>query len=69
MENAIKSQPNNAEYRFLRLMIQENAPKVLKYNTKIKEDIDFIKNNLSKTPAEIKTAITNYSKVSPNLKL
>lgn len=69
LEKAIQAYPNNVEYRFLRLMIQENAPKILKYNTNIKEDVSFIKENMSKVPKEIKTAITNYSGVSENLKI
>lgn len=69
LEGVIESNSSNIEYRFLRLMIQENAPKILKYNSNIKEDVAFIKNNLSKASKEIKTAITNYSEVSSNLKL
>lgn len=69
LEGVIENNSSNVEYRFLRLMIQENAPKILKYNSNIKEDAAFIKNNLSKASKEIKTAITNYSEVSANLKL
>ena len=42
LEKSIKSEPSNAEFRFLRLIIQENAPKVLKYNQEIKTDAAFI---------------------------
>lgn len=69
LEKAIQSHPNNVEYRFLRLMIQENAPKILGYNSNIKEDVSLIKANINKVPKEIKTAITNYSGVSENLKI
>lgn len=69
LEKAIQTHPNNVEYRFLRLMIQENAPRILKYNTNIKEDVALIKENISKVPKEIKTALTNYSGVSENLKI
>lgn len=69
LEAAIQSNSSNVEYRFLRLMIQENAPKILKYNSNIKEDVTFIKENLNKASKEVKTAITNYSGVSDNLKL
>ena len=43
LEAVIFANPKNVEYRFLRLIVQENAPKVLKYNTKIKEDAKIIK--------------------------
>lgn len=69
LENAIQNHPNNTEYRFLRLMIQENAPKMLKYNANIEEDIVLIKENLSKTSKEVRTAINNYSEVSKHLKI
>lgn len=69
LEKAIQIHPDNVEYRFLRLMIQENAPGILKYNTNIKEDVSLIKENISKASKEIKTAITNYSGVSENLKI
>lgn len=69
LEGVIQTNSSNIEYRFLRLMIQENAPKILKYNTNIKSDVAFIKENMNKATKEIKTAITNYSAVSANLKL
>lgn len=69
LEAAIQSNSANVEYRFLRLMIQENAPKILKYTANIKEDAAFIKANQSKASKEVKTAIVNYAGVSANLKL
>lgn len=69
LEGVIQNNSTNVEYRFLRLMIQENAPKILKYNTNISEDTALIKANLTKVSKEIKQAITNYESVSKNLKL
>lgn len=69
LEGVIQSNPNNVEYRFLRLMIQENAPKILKYTANIKEDAAFIKSNQGKASKEVKTAMVNYAGVSANLKL
>lgn len=42
LEYAIKKQPNNIETRFIRLSIQENTPKLLKYKGAISEDKHFI---------------------------
>ncbi|WP_299887236.1 hypothetical protein [uncultured Lacinutrix sp.] len=42
LEFAIKKEPNNIEARFIRLSIQENTPKLLKYKGKIAEDKHFI---------------------------
>ncbi len=69
LEESIKSDSNNAEFRFLRLIIQENAPKVLKYNSQISTDADFVKANFDKLPKDVKAAATNYAASSPTLKL
>lgn len=42
VEYAIKKTPNNIEARFVRLSIQENTPKLLKYKENITEDKQFI---------------------------
>jgi hypothetical protein len=69
LEKTIVKFPEKAEYRFLRLMIQENAPKVLKYNTNIKEDVKIITAAYQSMPSDVKTAVASYAKVSSNLKL
>ena len=42
IEYTIKKAPNNIELRFIRLGIQENTPKILKYKSNIEEDKVFI---------------------------
>lgn len=42
IEYAIKSEPNSIEPRFVRIGIQENTPKILKYKANIPEDKAFI---------------------------
>lgn len=42
VEYAVEKSPNNIEVRFIRLGIQENTPKILKYKTNIEEDKLFI---------------------------
>jgi hypothetical protein len=69
LEKAIVASPKNVEYRFLRLMIQENAPKVLKYNTHIKEDAKLVSNGYQSLVSEVRTAVVNYAKQSDNLSL
>jgi hypothetical protein len=46
IEKAIKNEPNNPEYRYLRLLVQLNAPFFLSYNSKIDSDVLFLCNNL-----------------------
>jgi hypothetical protein len=42
LEYALEKDPNNIELRLIRLGIQENTPKLLKYKAKIEEDKRFI---------------------------
>lgn len=42
IEYAIQKSPNAIEPRFIRLGIQENTPKLLKYKSNIKEDKEFL---------------------------
>lgn len=47
LEAAIASEPDNIELRFIRLSVQENAPKIVKYNDAINADKDFILDHFS----------------------
>ncbi|HVY74235.1 MAG TPA: hypothetical protein VG890_05360 [Puia sp.] len=69
LEAAIKQEPGNAEFRFLRLMIQEHAPDILGYNSDLRTDSEFIKKTFDKLPETLQKAITDYSKKSKVLKL
>ena len=42
IESAVKSKPDNIEIRMIRLGVQENTPKIAKYNTDIQEDKKYI---------------------------
>ncbi len=43
LESVIKANPENPEFRFIRLAIQLNTPKMLNYKDNIKEDSTLIK--------------------------
>lgn len=64
LEAAILNDPDNIEYRFLRLMIQENAPKIVKYKNDIENDNRLIRNSFKKLSPVIQQAIKDYSKKS-----
>jgi len=68
LEAVIEKDSVNAEYRFLRLMIQEHAPKILGYRKEMEADKNFIKNNYKKLPPVVQEAVANYSKASGVLK-
>lgn len=69
LEKSISKEPKNGEFRFLRLVIQENSPKFLGYNTKISEDIKIIKFAYSSFDQPTKEAVLDYSKNSTLLEL
>ena len=68
LEAAIKLENENAEYRFLRLMVQEHSPKMLGYKEDLKKDSAYIRQSYKKLPAEVQEAIINYSKTSKILR-
>lgn len=67
LETEIKKNPKQTEYRFLRLCIQENCPKILKYNKNITEDVQLITSNFKNQSKQLKTIIANYAKSSKAL--
>ena len=69
LEAAIKKEPCNVEFRFLRLLIQENAPGILGYKDNLTEDSEMIKKSYKTLPEEVQQAIEDYSKKSKILKL
>ncbi|WP_031527619.1 hypothetical protein [Dyadobacter crusticola] len=68
LEEEIKSNPDNAEYRFLRLAIQEHAPKILKYNKQVDEDKRAIVAAYNKLDPGVQTAVADYAKNSKVLR-
>lgn len=64
LETAISNEPANAEYRFLRLTIQEYAPALLKYNQNIAEDKKLILLSYRRFPPLIQQQLRQYSRFS-----
>lgn len=64
LEPLIKKFPENVEYRFIRLMIQENAPDILGYNKDFKTDKEVIKKFFNTLSPVVKEAVENYSRIS-----
>ena len=61
LEYATQNNPNNIEIRFIRLSIQQNLPKFLKYNKHKDEDKAFVLNNLKSTKSLVlKQYILDY---------
>ncbi len=68
LEDEIKKDSENAEFRFLRLMIQENAPAILNYSSNKEDDKKMILKSYKGMSATVQKAITDYSKRSKVLK-
>ncbi|WP_448699573.1 hypothetical protein ACFGVR_21270 [Mucilaginibacter sp. AW1-3] len=69
LETALKNDNDNAEYHFLRLIIQEHAPKIVKYSADIDADMQFVKASYKNMPQAIKQAVIDYTKSSKVLHL
>ena len=64
LETELHIHSNNTEYHFLRLIIEEHAPKVTKYHTELEEDADYIKKNYKSLLPAVQRAVIDYSKTS-----
>jgi deoxyribodipyrimidine photolyase len=69
LEEAIEEYPNNIEYRFIRLTIQEHAPKILKYNKNIEEDKALVIGGYEKMSSKTRSYIMDYAEESEVLKI
>jgi hypothetical protein len=61
LETALLNDKDNAEYHFLRLTIQEHAPKIVKYHDRLETDKEYIKKSFKNLPPVVQQAIINYS--------
>jgi hypothetical protein len=68
LEAAIANDKNNTEFRFLRLILQEHAPKIVKYRNNLDEDSKFISTNFDKLSNTLQKLVSAYSKKSKILK-
>jgi hypothetical protein len=69
LEASIKRDNKNIEFYFLRLIIQEHAPKIVNYRTELEEDSLLVRTNYKTLSQVIQQAIIQYSKKSKVLKL
>ena len=64
LETALMVDNENTEFHFLRLAVEENAPKIVKYHADIEKDKLFIQKNFKNLPASVQYAILDYCKKS-----
>ncbi len=68
LEAALLAEPDNTEYHFLRLTIQEHAPKIVKYKADLQADKAFVIKHFDKLSLVVQRAVKDYSKDSKILK-
>ena len=69
LETSLSKDSDNIEYRFLRLIIQEHAPRVVKYRKELEEDSKLIKKNFNSFSPFLQQIIIDYCKNSKILKI
>lgn len=67
LEAVIKSNPNNAELRLIRMSVQENIPKIVGYRGSLKDDKVFLINNYSKQNSALKSYIKKFAAQSKTM--
>lgn len=68
LEEEIKSNPKNPEYRFIRLTIQEHAPAILKYSKNKEEDKNVIVSAFDDLEPDLQRVVRDYSADSKVIK-
>jgi hypothetical protein len=64
LETALLADPDNAEFHFLRLIIQEHAPKIVKYHSDIEKDKTLIIQHFKSLSPAVRHAVLDYSENS-----
>ncbi|MEO6631080.1 MAG: hypothetical protein ABIN13_05135 [Mucilaginibacter sp.] len=64
LETALLADNDNTEYHFLRLAIEEHAPKIVKYHFDIEKDKAIVLKNFKSLPQSVQKAIIDYCKNS-----
>jgi hypothetical protein len=60
LETAIAADNDNTEFHFLRLAIEEHAPKIVKYNSDIEKDKAIVIKNFKNLSPAVRHAILDY---------
>lgn len=69
LEASIKKENTNTEFYFLRLIIQEHAPKLVNYRNELEKDCLHVRTRYKTLSPVVQQAIVDYNKKSKVLKL
>ena len=64
LETALLANPENTEFHFLRLAIEERAPKIVKYHSDIEKDKAIVMKNFKSQSPAVRHAILDYCEKS-----
>ena len=64
LETSLATDSANGEYHFLRLIIQEHAPRIVKYSADLEKDRQIIRHTFNHLSPAARQAITDYSRKS-----
>jgi hypothetical protein len=68
LDTSLMRDSTNGEYHFLRLIIQEHAPRIVKYSADLEKDRHYIRYTFKSLSPAVKQAIIDYSKKSKILR-
>ncbi|HZG24102.1 MAG TPA: hypothetical protein VEZ17_05950 [Chitinophagaceae bacterium] len=68
LDDAVAQDSLNAEFRFIRLMIQENTPKILRYNKELEADSRIVGRLYKNLAPPVQKVVKEYSRTSDVLK-
>lgn len=68
LETALQNDPENTEFHFLRLSIQEHAPGIVRYKANLDADKAFLIKHFNELPLIVQRAVKDYCKNSKTLK-
>jgi hypothetical protein len=68
LETSLIKDSTNGEYHFLRLTIQEHAPRIVKYAADLEKDSQYIHKTFKNLSPVVQQAIIDYSKHSKTLR-
>lgn len=60
IESAVQAEPNNPEIRLIRLSVQENSPRIVKYKTNMDEDKALVLESFDSQSEVVKRCIKDY---------
>ena len=64
LETALMADPDNTEFHFLRLTIEEHSPRIVKYRSDIEKDKAFVIKNFKSLSPAVQHAILDYCSTS-----